>query len=401
MKILRAILLSTLTCIGFSSSSFTWNTLKSEQDVKHSDKCPNECKTCKEAIKKALDYLSSKINDEGCITGKTLIPYKLFDKYIGNVMTTSIAGMAFIANGSTTTAGDYKEHVTKIRDYLENALSEILKSNKVGPGGGPPYCVALSLMFFANLYEKEKDEKSKKIIPELIEYITNSIGNEVSVSTWYGRTKPGEKAGNGKKDSTKIWFISGATALLNSCIISLGRAKSLGFEVKDKPFEVAKDYYATYVVKEGKYIGSIKYDQHNHFPKEPRRGRTIASILALKTLGIDADEKFKIVFEYARKNHDKTGTHHTPSLHTMLGGFTFYTLGKDDWSKFVDANFSKLIAHQKEDGSLSNLWDYKELKFQQPEQVMKPNDTGIGTNYATAIFALILQIPTENVKLFK
>jgi hypothetical protein len=370
-----------------------------QEKTQHTDKCPNECKTCTDAAKKALDYMAKQISDKGYLTAKAPITYVPADKHTASMMTTAIGALAFAANGSTTTSGDYKETVSKILDYMEKTIPEILKAKEVGSGGGPVYSAALANLFLIHLYDKEKNEKAKQLIPLVIKYVTDCVGEEVSVSTWYGRT-PGEKAGNGKKDKTKIWIISGATALLNTCIISVGRAKQSGFEVVDKPFQVAKDYYNTYVVTEGKHAGSMKYDQHNHFPGEPRRGRSIASILAMMHLGIHNDEKFKIVHEYARKNYDRTGTHHTPSLHTTLCAFTFSALGKDDWRKFVEANFHKIIAHQKEDGSLDVLWDGKELSYQQPEQVMKPNDTGYGPNWATAHFALILQIALNNVKLF-
>jgi hypothetical protein len=177
--------------------------------------------------------------------------------------------------------------------------------------------------------------------------------------------------------------------LLNFYVVSLSKAKAAGIDVYASTFNLPKQYYISAVDSDG----SMKYDQHNKFPEHPRMGRSIAAIMALDHLGMLGEDRFKPTLEYARKNVDKTHTHHTPQLHMMICAYTFFYLGKEDWKKFTEAYFDKIIAFQQEDGSLSELCEYDK------GLILNPNDTITGRNYTTAIFSLILQVPLQNVKL--
>ncbi len=368
----------------------------------HDQNCPAKCAKCTAAVKKALDFLAGKQTEEGEIPAEIMkmnkkpLAYVSTDKTVSQVMTTAITGLGFLANGSTPTSGDYRERIKLIQGYLEKKLNDIFKLKGIGAGGGPAYSACLSLLFFTHIFEKEKDEQSRKLVPELVKYVSDRIGTKIGNSTWSG-------GGN----NNVIWFVSGQTSLANLCVISLARAKAAGFEVKDEVFDLMKTYYPMIVEKAGaKYKGAnvegtMKYDKHNNFPNEPRRGRSISALLALECLGIHNDEQYKLTFDLARKNYDKTETHHVPSLQTTLCAFTYHHFGEDDWKKFIAANYEKLLGNQKEDGSLEKLWNAEQLKAQNPEQTMQPNDTAFGETYATANFALVLQVATGNVKFFK
>ena len=164
-----------------------------------------------------------------------------------------------------------------------------------------------------------------------------------------------------------------------------------GFRVDDRVFKILKSYYPLITERNG----SFKYDKHNHFAHEPREGRSIASILALMNLGVDVAKKHPVSLKYARANIEKTMTHHTPSVHMTLCAFTFHALGEKDWKAYVKTYFRKLIARQREDGSLDKVWDPPK------KLVMQPNDLAWGATYATAHFALILQIAGKRVSFYK
>ncbi|HLG42156.1 MAG TPA: hypothetical protein VI643_02235 [Planctomycetota bacterium] len=342
---------------------------------------PSESKKYSAAIKKALDFLAGKQEANGRIPGATWkLRYVQSDSHITDVMTTAIAGLAFLANGSTAKEGPYSQHLVKIRGYLDERIKDIIQNNsaKIGAGGGPVYSATLSLHFFVHLYEQGKSASDKDVVTALVQFVSNAMGTEIGTSTW--------KKG---KDTGTVWFISGVTALVNSCIISLTRAKSAGFQVQDTVFGLAKKYFASIAEPDG----SFKYDQHNMFPEEPRPGRSIASVFALMGMGVPLEKEFKAQLDYARRNVANTMSHHTPSLHMTLCAFAFYALGRKDWEAYVPATYDKLVARQKEDGSLDKIWDVpKELR-------MTPNDMEFGPTYATANFALILQVPERRVRL--
>ncbi|MBI4565238.1 MAG: hypothetical protein HY716_11145 [Planctomycetes bacterium] len=351
----------------------------------HDEKCPGECAPCQEAIRDALDYLAGQQLEDGGLPAKNWrLRYVKSDKDVIRVMTTAVAGLAFLAHGSGPCAGGYTTQIAGIRDYLKARAREILeaKPRRIGGGGGPGYASAMCLLFFTHLYEVDRDEDTRAITQDLAHFVSACIGTEIHETVWKKR---------GGKDPGTVWYVSGVTALLNVCVISLGRARAAGFQVDNRPLELAKSYYATILFKNG----SIKYDKNNAFPTEPRQGRTVAAILALMSLGDHANERYKPVLEYVRKNMEKTMAHHVPSLHTLLGAYTFFYLGQEDWKPYVDKHFGKLIDRQREDGSLPKLWELNK------KLMMTPNDLLWGPNYATALFALILQIPTQRVQFFR
>lgn len=353
----------------------------------HGLACPGECEICRDAIRNALNYLSEQQRDDGSIPGpKFAARYVKSDDTFVTVFTTILSGLAFLAAGTGPCGQGYGPQIAKIQAYLEPKLEDILRIEKrrIGAGGGPVYTCAYALHFFLHQEERNPGDRNKEIIQSLIRYLTDCIGEEVSSSCW--------KKG---KDLGTVWFVSGVTALVNTTIIALNRARAAGFQVEDKPFDMVKAYYPTILVEKGRYNATFMYDKDNMFPEEPRQGRTIATLLGLKGMGALDEEKYKSVMEYARKNFDKTFTHHTPTLHMVLCSTFIHSLGDEDWKQYIGLNYDKLIARQQDNGSLIKIWKANKTLM------MEPNDTAFGPNYATAGFALILQTPLQNLRLYK
>lgn len=346
----------------------------------HGLKCPTECRACTDSVRRALDFLASRQVENGCIPAHIApLEYVRTDRNVTHVFTTTLAGLSFLAEGSTASKGPYRNCIALAARFLRDVVADLQASTprRVGGGGGPIYSAALCLQFFVHLHGTDKEAGHGKIVRLLVDFLVDAIGEGVGVSVW--------KKG---KDEGTLWFVSGVTALLNSTILALSRAREAGFEVPDRVWKIARDYYAKYFEPDG----SIKYDQHNMFPEEPRPGRTMAALMALKALGADGDPAFKAAHKYVRANVERPNSHHTPTLHYTLGAHAFRSLGDDEWKRFVDAHFQKLQGRQKEDGSLDKICDHD------PKLLMTPNDTAWGGTYSTANFALILQVPTGRVR---
>ena len=353
-----------------------------ERAPAHGEKCPASCTACTTAIAKALDFIACRQTKEGCIPAQNMgLIYVKTDRNVTHVWTTALGGLAFLASGTTQTTGPYRTQIALARRFLQKSVDEILKASPrlAGGGGGPIYSVALSLQFFTHIYEREKDADAKRTIEALITYLAACVGDKVSRSCWQ----------KGIDDGT-VCYVSGVTALLNSTILALARARAAGFEVPDRVWNMAQDYYAKY----WETNGSVKYDQDNMFPEEPRWGRSITALLALKAMGVDGKDAFKPAYKFARENIGRTMSHHTPSMHMTLCAHAFRAFGADDWKTYVATYHEKLIARQKEDGSLEKIWDYDATLM------MTPNDTLLGATYATVNFALILQVPLGHVQFY-
>ncbi len=344
------------------------------QDKKHTEDYAR-CTVCKEAVTKALDFLAKEQKEDGSFKASDIVA-----EGASTVMTTALAGLAFLASGSSLSSGHYKEPLGKIYNYLSKCTFKFSAKQPRWVRISEYYTKCLYLLFIAHIYERDKNDKTAELLNGLVKDLSERQGTGVTKSHW----------GGGKDDGT-IWYISGVTAFLNLYVAAMTRAKSVGIDVEDKVFELPRKYYPEMLEKNG----SFKYDQHNSFPKEPRQARSIVALLTLMNLGIDGDEKFKPAFEYARGKIHETMTHHIPQFHMMLCAYTFYYLGKEDWKKYVAMYFDKLISRQQADGRIDKLWDMDSKLME------KPNDLEFGKNYATAIFALILQVPREQVKLKK
>lgn len=374
MSLMRPVLLAAALLLSGGAA------LPAQEKPAHGLKCPGECAACAASVRKALDFLASRQVENGCIPAHDPgLQYVRTDGNVTHVFTTSLAGLAFLAEGSTATRGAYKDRIVLAARFLRDVVADLQASSpkRSGGGGGPVYSAALCLQFFVHLHETDKEAGYAKLIQSLIAFLVDAVGEGVGVSVW--------KKG---RDEGTLWFVSGVTALLNSTILALSRARSAGFDVPDRVWKIARDYYLKYFEDNG----SVKYDQHNMFPEEPRPGRTIAAILALKTMGADGEPAFKPAQKYVRENVGRPNSHHTPSLHYTLGAQAFRAFGDEDWKRFVDAHFAKLQARQKEDGSLEKICDYDKTLL------MTPNDTMWGATYATANFALILQTPLGRVR---
>lgn len=333
-----------------------------------------------EAAKKALDFLVAQQKEDGSIpANKPPLTYVKTDRSVIDVLTSGFTGLALLAGGSTTSAGPYQKNLAGIRDYLRKSLEEILavKPRRAGGGGGPIYSAAVGLLFFTHLYEADKSDASRKMCLDLVRYLSDCVGEEVNKSCWQKGKDPGT-----------VWYVSGVTALANLTTVALTRAKASGFEVEPKILDFLRRYYRDILLKNG----TFKYDQDNMFPNEPRQGRCIGALLALQSLGINVEQEYASSVEYMRANVGKANTHHTPSINLTMGAYSFGALGKKDWAKFVEANFEKLIARQQADGSLEKIAEYDK------GLMMTPNDLAWGKTYATALFALILQIDTARVR---
>jgi hypothetical protein len=362
-------------CLGFL---FITSTLgqdkKQESDIRHGEGCPAKCKICTNAIEKALDFLARKLDKKGSLR----VPrgQNLNDMLggAGDIMTTALAGLAFIANGSTTGSGKYKEQLARIKEYLLKIATKDIPKRRVN---GDTWPAALTALFLAHIYEKEKDEKSELALKSLVKFLTKQQSKD-----------GGWSLGNTQGFMTETQ--NNLTAAVNLCIISLAKVKSVGIDVEDKVFKRSAKFYEKMLMKDGWFNYKIEDGKNPH--PEPRQGRSIAALLALKCLGEDQDKRYEKAYEYARKNIKQVASHHLPHLHMMLGGFSYFYMGKEDWLKFVDVYFKKIIARQKDNGSVKSLIDHN------PRFMMTSwYDHNFGDVYATANLALILQIPMQNV----
>lgn len=332
----------------------------------HGKACPDKCEKCGAAIKQALDYLSKNQDEKGRLrmvkTGSRGANFTGLFQQAGDVMTSSLAGLAFIAAGSSSTSGPHAEQVKKIKEYLSD-----LPERKVN---GDTWPAALALMFFSAHHQKEKDPASKESMDKLVAFLEKQQSKK-------GGWALGNAQGFISEDARNL------TTSVTVCVFALGWARVAGAEVNQEIFDRSREYLTTTYREEGWFNYMIKRDNG-----EPKEGRAVAGLLALHYVGAAKEEKFAATYEFARKNIAKVTSHHIPHLHLLMAGFAYRLMGPDDWAKYAETFFEKSIACQKEDGGAKDLF-----KFDKEIMMDIWTDHSFGPNYATAILATLLQVP--------
>ncbi|MBI4564770.1 MAG: hypothetical protein HY716_08790 [Planctomycetes bacterium] len=332
----------------------------------HGKMCPENCAKCGDAVKHALEFLTQHQDESGRIpmekTGKRGANFTNMFKQAGDVMTTSLAGLAFLGAGNTTTAGPHREQVAKIKQYLSD-----LPRRRVN---GDTWPAALALIFYSALHQKEKDAASKESMAKLVAFLSKQQSKQ-------GGWSLGRAQGFMTEDTRNL------TAAVNVCIFALGWARAAGAEVNPEVFERSKRFLEKTYRDDGWFNYMIKRDNG-----EPREGRAVAGLLALHYLGAAQEEKFAATYTFARRNMERVTSHHVPHLHLLLAGFAYRLLGAEDWEKFAQVFFDKLIACQGEDGGAKALF-----KFDRKIMMTIWTDHSFGPNYATAVLAALLQVP--------
>ena len=346
------------------------------QDKKpvHTAGCPAKCDICKKSIEGALKYLVSRQEKSGSIPAiMKKNEFSVLLKNSANVMTSALAGLALFAGGNSEKEGPYSDNVKKLNEHLVAIIKDKLTKKKIE---GDTWPAALCAIYFAHLHEKDKkDEKIKETLDILVKFLV----------------KQQTKKGGWSLGYSKSFFTESPdlTAAVNLVIIALAKAKSAGVEIDDAVFEKSRKYYAKVANKKGFF--NYKIEQDNG---EPNQGRSIVSLFDLILLGMDKEEKYKKSFELGRKNLKSAASHHVPHLHLLLSGLTFFSLGKDDWNNFIGHYYEGIIKNQAKEGNIHQI-----IKFDKKIMMQSVTDHIFGDTYATACFALLLQIPDGKIRL--
>jgi hypothetical protein len=118
-----------------------------------------------------------------------------------------------------------------------------------------------------------------------------------------------------------------------------------------------------------KYYRAARLD-NGSFPYDPSQrssgfaktnvGRTAGSLFAWHAIGLPRGREFDASVAYLHDNFDflKEG-HGSPCLNMLHSGMLFHMLGGDEWKKFKEAYFPRIIAKQGDDGGLDCICENK------------------------------------------
>jgi len=317
---------------------------------------PGVDKEIHDAIQKGLDWLKNNQANDG--SWRNAGGYGSYPAAMSG-----LAGMAFIASGSTPTRGKYWQQVRDVTVFL-------LRHADPGTGvisvpaeeGRSMYGHGFATLFLASVYGMEEDSVQQQKLKRALDKAVSLIaGAQSGAGGWIYTPDSG-----GDEGSVTVTQIQA----LRAC-------RMAGVVVDKKVIDKAVDYIKRCQNEDG----SIRYSLGSGGDGRP--AITAAGVAVLYNAGVYDDQPFvdKAV-QYCKKQIqvtvDNTGHHFYTHLYWSQA---LYQRGGTDWAEYYKKKAQWLLRQQKKDGS----WE----------------GDGVGTVYGTAIALLILQLPYSNAPILQ
>jgi len=281
---------------------------------------------------------------------------------------TALAGMAMIAEGSTTTQGKYAENIRSAVDFLASQsrsnglIGDPIRDNRYTYGHG------FSMLFLSQVLGEEEDEERREILMALLTKAVQFCGKAQTPSGGWGYVSA--KDGNGfDEGSTTITQVQGLRACRNA-----------GVPVPKEVIEKAIKYIKDCTTPEG----GVLY-RSGMTGGGARPPITAAAIACLFNAG-DYDSEFvPKLLRFCKKNPELTNITAGDAGHWHYAHYYYsqvlYREGSKDWDDYRDKVYRKLVAEQGGDGS----W----------------NQGYVGPVYTTATNLTILQLEKATLPIYQ
>jgi len=311
------------------------------------------------AIKNGLDYLAKNQVEDGHLSIGDGAQYP--------VTMTSLAAMAFLANGNTPSRGPYAENVRRAEQYvMESALPNGLICTPNEFNGRSMYGHGFGLLFLSSVYGMETDEKVRDRLQKII---TNAIGltcrGQSQAGGWF--YVPGDGNDEGSVTITQMQ--------------ALRAAQNAGFTVPRGTVDSATSYLEKCQNPDGGIIYMLRMQG-----TESRLAISAAAIACLYNAG-DYDSKMADAclayvdkqFQIHAKQWSKGGGH---DFYTHLyASQAFYQAGEKYWGSYFPDARDQLIRLQTKDGS----WIGDD----------------VGPVYGTSVALIVLQLPYKFLPIYQ
>lgn len=320
------------------------------------------------AVEAALAYLVRRQEPDG--SWKDVIGRKVCDLYVGHydkhIGVTALACLAFLAHGDLPGRGRYGKVVERGLNFI---LRNIDENGYISYRGSRMYSHAFATLFLAEIYGMvQRDDIKEKLIRAVraIERAQNRYGGWRYLPT----------------------SIDADISVTVCQVMALRAARNAGIYVNPAVIDKAIDY----VKKSATPMGAFRYQIYD---SEGRRifGRTsfaltAAGVVALQGAGQYKSLEVKNGLRYLYRSFLSNGF---PPPHHMRTTFEYfyahyyaiqavYIAGGQMWRRWWKKIANELLSGQHEDGRWQDV---------------------VGPNYATAMAALILQIPNGYLPIFQ
>lgn len=302
------------------------------------------------AIQEGLDYLAARQDSDGSFRG---------DLYRRNVAVVSLAGLAFMANGSTPGRGRYGNEINRAVTYV---LEHVQESGYIYAAGsashGPMYGHGFATLFLAEVYGMWPDSEVRDKLVKAVRLIVDTQNDE---GGW--RYQPVRHE---------------ADISVTICqVMALRAARNAGVYVANETIDRCTAYVKQCQNPDGGFAYMLPGG-------ESAFARTAAGVVALYSAGIYEGEEIRRGLDYLVQHLP------TPDSVDFENNFFYghyyavqamWHARGDYWRRWYPAIRDTLMARRQDDGSWA--------------------DQQICPEYSTAMACLILQMPNNYLPIFQ
>ncbi len=308
-----------------------------------------------QAIKASLDFLAARQNPDG--SWSDVVGRKVHMMYYGmeaeHVGVTALAGIAYLASGSLPDGGPYSGQIRRALDYT---LNQVQENGYITANSSRMYEHAFATLFLAEVYGMTPDERVKeklRLAVRLIEKAQNSLGG------WRYLPKAED-----------------ADMSVTVCqVMALRAARNAGLQVNRATIDKAIEYVRNSFHAEE---GAFEY-QITRYSRGYRTSFALTAAGVATLYGAGQYDAFEIKkgLEYLWRNRpdaDSAESHFDYYYGQYYAVQAMFQAGGSYWAAWYRHVRDELLGVQNPDGSWRDL---------------------VGSNYATAMAAIILQMPFQ------
>ena len=255
------------------------------------------------AIEKGLAFLASREQDDGSFGS---------GGYSRNVGVCGLAGMAFLAAGSTPGRGPYGKNINRVIDFiLAQADDSGFISVAGSPSHGPMYGHGFATLFLAECYGMTRRNDLRQKLTRAVQLIIDTQNNE---GGWRYQPKRSE-----------------ADISVTICqVMALRAARNAGLYVPQETIARCIDYVKRSQNADGGFMYMLSTGGPSDFP------RSAAGVVALYSAGVyegrELDKGLDYVMQFLRGDEYSRQTHYFYGHYYAVQAM--WQAGGDYWSKW-------------------------------------------------------------------
>jgi prenyltransferase beta subunit len=302
------------------------------------------------AVERGLTFIAQQQHDDGSFGSSG---------YSRDVAVCGLAGMAFLASGSTPGRGQYGQQVSRCVDFILSNTQESGFINVPGSGShGPMYGHGFATLFLAEAYGMVHRAEIREKLSKAVNLIINTQNSE---GGW--RYQPVRRD---------------ADISVTVCqVMALRAARSAGLYVPHDTIDRCISYVKRSQNADGGFMYMVQGGQ-SAFP------RSAAGIVALYSAGIYEGPEIDKGLRYLMESLPRGGGVFNRESHYFYGHYyavqAMWHAGGEYWSRWYPSIRDELLARQRDDGSWID---------------------SICQEYGTAMACIVMQIPNNYLPIFQ